>query len=656
MNSNKTLDNLVFTDKYDFNAFENILKVFGNISPKKIPRQDFNNLNGNFLVETWENKTWKNYDLYLPDDLKVFELPAIISKINKMTFWEILPSNASKEELKVKIAITIDTLIQILNKKTWKNETKEIQRAIKKYIKLFQDLYWIEESQKLSDENYRNEIIKKWEKTSSYSIYRDFKVKMININTKENLENLLWEIEQIVWKEVVWHFEESFLEDSINLLRYWLSTITKWEIKFLKSNSKNSDNLQIKVDVKNLDEQEKLLREKIWIDKLKKELEVAKMKWDEKLLIETEIKITNIILSSLRDFPYFTDKNYNWFQPTSIIKDKKTQCIGFSILWHWFLEEVWIEHQILNIPNHSALEVIIWWKKYYFDPTLRNEISEFDFWEEVWEYKKIIFTDPSWVYEELIGFDSFEIEKTLLSQIYINLWLQLWDKWESKEMLALFDKAISLNKNDSTAHLNRWTYFFDIWDFNKAIINFKTAINLRPDDNYALFNIWLSLSYLWKDKEAIDYFDKAIKINNNFYDAYVNKWVSLSNLWKHSEALKEYEIAIWLRSNRIEAYINKWYELWKIWKYKEALVELNIAWDIDVANIWVFWNIAEIYLNMWNKEIGWLYWYSYQILTWKNTEIKLDINDENKEKIKKIIASNNFFWLKSFLKEQEKLN
>jgi hypothetical protein len=53
-----------------------------------------------------------------------------------------LPDYASKEELKVKITITINTLLKVLSEKSLtENEKENVQKAIKKYTRLFEDLY-----------------------------------------------------------------------------------------------------------------------------------------------------------------------------------------------------------------------------------------------------------------------------------------------------------------------------------------------------------------------------------------------------------------------------------------------------------------------------------------------------------------------------------
>jgi hypothetical protein len=51
MNIN-SLDSKVFQDELDFKTLENILESLDHVIPKKISRQEYNNLNGSFLVET----------------------------------------------------------------------------------------------------------------------------------------------------------------------------------------------------------------------------------------------------------------------------------------------------------------------------------------------------------------------------------------------------------------------------------------------------------------------------------------------------------------------------------------------------------------------------------------------------------------------------
>ena len=97
------LDSLVFPSESEKNFLKEWLDINDSITPIFVTREEFNSKKWNFLVETadnWPDKP-KSYDLYIPTDLKVWDLPAIILRINKISFkWDTFPEYTSSEEVK----------------------------------------------------------------------------------------------------------------------------------------------------------------------------------------------------------------------------------------------------------------------------------------------------------------------------------------------------------------------------------------------------------------------------------------------------------------------------------------------------------------------------------------------------------------------------
>jgi hypothetical protein len=52
MTIGNSLNSPVFENEIDSKTLENILECLDNVVPKKISRQEFDNLKGNFLIET----------------------------------------------------------------------------------------------------------------------------------------------------------------------------------------------------------------------------------------------------------------------------------------------------------------------------------------------------------------------------------------------------------------------------------------------------------------------------------------------------------------------------------------------------------------------------------------------------------------------------
>lgn len=86
MNLKNSIDTRVFQDELDFKTLENILECLDYVIPKKVSRQEYNVMKWNFLVETWEDKFGKSYDLFLPEDLVHWELLNLIDFLSRK-FW-----------------------------------------------------------------------------------------------------------------------------------------------------------------------------------------------------------------------------------------------------------------------------------------------------------------------------------------------------------------------------------------------------------------------------------------------------------------------------------------------------------------------------------------------------------------------------------------
>ena len=86
MKQNNSLDTPVFQDELDFTTLENILECLDHVTPKKVSRSEYNAMKWIFLVETWEDKFWKQYDLFLPEDLVHWELLHLIDFLSRK-FW-----------------------------------------------------------------------------------------------------------------------------------------------------------------------------------------------------------------------------------------------------------------------------------------------------------------------------------------------------------------------------------------------------------------------------------------------------------------------------------------------------------------------------------------------------------------------------------------
>jgi len=525
--SNNPLDELVFKDDTDFKTFENILESLDHVIPKKVSREEFNQLYGDFLVETWEDPLWKKYDLFLPEDLQRWELLNCIFFLSQK-FWleEYTPNESIITQVKVMIAIILRNI---------KEEDTEAY------------FLWLASKYHLSSEfveRIKNEKM----------ILSEAKQMVREIRGKKWDKERLWSDEDVIlWSDELSdlfqeQFELSFFRKWINMLRLGMMTITGAEqeakIKYCEENwfeKETSNNWGIKykkwgeiiiinVSSELLDTKERLLRNKIWISEWIEKLEQARNSGNKEERAKIEFEASEAIIKVLYEYMYqLTEKN-NWYQPSKMWEQKEIYCVWYSLLWHAFLSELWIEHYWLDNTNHSAIEVVIWWKTYLFDVAKIDHVLEFEYWEKKWEYHEIVW--KWWSLPQREFAKRWNVEKILFSQIYNNKWFELSDFGNKEEAMEMFDKSIELNPRELSAYYNKWLTLFHLWRKEEAIEMFDKAIELHPTHAMLHFNKWLALFQLWRTEESTEMFDKIIEFNPRDAHAYNNKWLALEKLWK----------------------------------------------------------------------------------------------------------------------------
>lgn len=524
----------VFNESNDFRVFQEILDTLDHIFPIFVSRDEYNARKWNIIKQIWSDKFWEQYNLFLPKDLKISELPSIIYRVNNLTFWENIPEYSSTNEIKIKIILAIDFLLNEL-KWIWVDQ-KETQNSIKKYIRLYAQMFWEQEAGKLNIREFRKEIINSVDREKYY----DYEKKLLLIKSRESLSVIKDELENIVSDEIWIQFEESFFERWVNMLRIWMETITQADQMAIKDKQKEWDTILFHADIDELDEKEKLLRDKIGIDQLKVELKQLRELWDQEIIAKKELEITNKILKVLYEYPYqliLYESWEKWYQPDEILRLKEIYCVWFSLLWHAFLSELWIKHNWLDLPGHSALEVIIWSKSYLFDATFIFKVLEFSYWDKVWAYKQIEFIDFNTEYKALsISWDS---EKILFAQIYNNKWIYLNKIWRHTEAIKMHEKAIKLHPNYYSAYKNIGNSLSSLWIknesidiLNKAIKMYNKALELNPNDSNIYYAVWNILYITSKIEDAIKIYNKALELDPNYDAVYKNKGISFKKIWK----------------------------------------------------------------------------------------------------------------------------
>ena len=149
----------------------------------------------------------------------------------------------------------------------------------------------------------------------------------------------------------------------------------------------------------------------------------------------------------------------------------------------------------------------------------------------------------------------------------------IYSKIGEKEIALLnYQKAVSLNPNQSELHFNVGRELQDLERYDESLRAYKNAINLNNNYSEALLNQGIVLKKIKQLDKAIDSIKKAVELNPLLPEAQSSLGHTLVELKRHEEALVCFDRAISAQPNYAEAWSNKGHTLVELKRHEEALV------------------------------------------------------------------------------------
>lgn len=336
-------------------------------------------------------------------------------------------------------------------------------------------------------------------------------------------------------------FNIELFKCSIKYMCNNLLTLSNSEVESLKSNKLLTFYYWHGI----FEDESELLKDILKIESTKKTLEELRKKLDKSELIEAEIEAANNIFTNLKEYPYYEDESLEWWKwsiPEHIIKDKVLICLGYSMLWHAFLNELWIKHETLFIMWHSALIVYIWDSKYLFDKHHKRicKITDEKFIAK--KYKRIDFvTKFDWV--KHLNVMSWDSDIILLSCAYTNLAHDLFLQWNDYPgVIKLCKLSLEIYPNNELSLAFILLCIFKIYgmsnyrniEFDKyfdEIKKFDNSSDTNHNDKY-VYELLLWIARGLNDTDIINHFNNFLPnkvifvlswLFNRFRNILVNK-------------------------------------------------------------------------------------------------------------------------------------
>ena len=634
-----------YQSKVDKEFFIDFLDTLNNIIPVFISRKEFNQKQGNYLVKKSLDEDIEKYDLFLPSDLCIGEMLEMITTL--MSKFG-LDEYSKVEELFVKVKVAIVWLLR----EKWFEGQSELDQYIKDFnVPIY--LQKIIEDIPLVGRNrwYVKDILLKTKKQRSF---------------QNRGEHRLWQVwdseilQSIISNAQIREFEQTFFRKWIDDIRFWMRVFTKknyLQIIQKKESLEKWEVITLQKMFWRWYKNDILLRDAIGIDKLKSKLNQYRDSGNQKKINKWELDAVNKILKELQKYPYQLLDWGAWHKPNHILVTKQLQCVGFSLVAHAFLSELWIKHCGLDIPAHSCLKVFIGGDTYVFDATMKGWLSKIKKQKESW-----------WIIQIQHGIrwrqtlkvkNIWNPEAVLFSHICLNESVRPSIHADYKKSLEYNERISPIIKNNNTALLQtQWRWLFLSGKYEEALEYYGKSTLLNADNYDWHLMKWKCFFHMWRYQEAIDSYNQSIKIDSSEPSAYAWKARVYESLNSYKKSIIYADKAIGLEPKSSSYYEEKANILHTFAKYRELLTYTDESLSLfpESAFLYYFrWKAGE---RLWKRHSS-LYMYAatlispekFQGASFHNSIASLGVNSVQ---ISLFIKSKNYIWLKNYLISLEK--
>ena len=338
--------------------------------------------------------------------------------------------------------------------------------------------------------------------------------------------------------------------------------------------------------------------ESIKLNNMKRDLYEAKKNGNVKEISKKEIDISQRIQEAVDRFPYEEFAN----NPSEIIKNKKLNCLGATMLAGALLNEVGINYLQVAIPDHAVIILITTDGRAYWQdiqmPYRNGELHDKDIQGKTKDGKDIAINDivafskkptpegllfklePSvrrkkmpWSREEQQFVYVSDPETGQQAGLLANASELLRNSGLTKESIEALKLEVKIAPNHPAAHHDLGGTLARAGRYEESIYYIKKAIELNPQNDRSYYNLGYALVKLERYEEAIKAYHKSIAINPKYVAAYNALGDIAYHQGKNDGALEMYQKAIEIDSKFHRPHNGLANVFVRTGKYKEALRE-----------------------------------------------------------------------------------
>ncbi|MDO8559384.1 MAG: tetratricopeptide repeat protein [bacterium] len=291
---------------------------------------------------------------------------------------------------------------------------------------------------------------------------------------------------------------------------------------------------------------EKTLREALRTDQLKSELKKVRQSGDVVKIDNKEREIANRIQLAVSNFTFKPSAN----NPSEIVVNSTINCVGASMLGGALMREVGLNYLVGDVPEHSILFLVTSDGHVEWRDMLNSQFNENLTDEMIVGNKKdgspITVTD-------IIAFSQKPKPEGLMLDIKSEKYRDKlpWVKEGQRQYITLFEpeygqKIQVLN--------NTGEVLSSLGHNEEAIEAYRQVITLDPKFAYPYNNLGNALGRLGRNEEAIKSYREAIALDPEYNNPHYNLGIAFRNLGRNEEAIKEYQKYIELSDKQKDAY------------------------------------------------------------------------------------------------------
>jgi tetratricopeptide (TPR) repeat protein len=158
-----------------------------------------------------------------------------------------------------------------------------------------------------------------------------------------------------------------------------------------------------------------------------------------------------------------------------------------------------------------------------------------------------------------------------------NLGSVLFERGQTNEAMAHFEKAVEIEPGYSTAHYNLGGALREKGQIDEAIVHFQKALEIQPEYSMAHYNLGQILRQKGQVDEAIAHFQKALAIHPDYADAHNGLGLALLRKGQVDEAIVHLKTALELHPDHAEGHNNLGNVLWQRGQVQEAIAHYQQA-------------------------------------------------------------------------------